>query len=66
MEKQVLFTLGKHAYEVCEAPSTDRQCRDCAAFENMALCKKFPHCTGLYFKKLNNYEIRQLKRQGLI
>lgn len=44
---QILEVTG-HIVEVCEVKRLQ--------------CTKLPYCNGIYFKKLNNYEIRKIKK----
>ena len=66
LKERSFITVGKHIYEVRNDFLPERQCFDCAAFGNHTLCKKLPHCDGIYFRKLTGYEIRQLQKNGLI
>jgi hypothetical protein len=66
MEGDIIIKVGKCVYEVRDDFLPEGQCKDCAAFEKEALCRKLPDCTGIYFRKLTSYEIRQLKKHELI
>jgi hypothetical protein len=62
----LLITVGRHTYEVCDVIDPGRPCADCAGFGNMGLCRRFPPCDGgVYYRRLTNYEMRQLRREGL-
>ena len=66
MRKEIIVKVGKCIYEVRDNFLPERQCKDCAAFEKPELCRKLPNCDGIYFRKLTSYEIRQLKKAGLL
>jgi hypothetical protein len=66
-KKLLLVTVGKHTYEVCDVIDPGRPCADCAGYENMGLCRRLPFCSGgVYFRRLTGYEMRQLRKEGLI
>lgn len=66
MDNIVLVDVGKHTYEMCYVISLDRQCSDCAAFGNIALCRKLPNCDGVYFRRLTGYEMKKLRKNGIL
>ncbi|WP_165044948.1 hypothetical protein [Dysgonomonas sp. ZJ709] len=64
MEVGTLFQYKELVLEVCKAE--DLGCRGCVALGKNGLCKKLPVCyTGVYYRKLNSFQIRKAKKDKL-
>lgn len=62
LEIGLIFQHKKHTLEVCKA--VEHCCKNCVAVGKMELCKKLPCCMGsIYYRKLNNFEIRKLNKK---
>lgn len=61
MEIGKLLEIDGHIVEVCK--SLNQACTGCIAVGKNSLCRKMPECPGLYFRRLNNFDIRKAKRE---
>ena len=64
MEVGTLFQYKECVLVVCKAE--DLGCRGCVAQTKNGLCKKLPACyTGVYYRKLNSFQLRKAKKDKL-
>lgn len=63
MQVGELLQYKEHVLQVRQ--SEENACTHCFAVGKQYVCNKMSDCRGgLYFKKLSNYEVRQVKKQG--
>lgn len=60
-----LFSIKDLIVEVCAVGNW--QCSNCVGFKKKKLCRNLPDCGNkFYFRKLNSFEIRKVKRENKI